>query len=68
MKDTTLPLSVAFIDHNGSVLNIVDMQPLTSDVHCAAGPAQFALEMNAGWFEKYGVMPGAKVRAESTSE
>lgn len=68
MQDTALPLSVAFIDHNGFVLNIVDMQPLSTDVHCAAAPAQFALEMNAGWFEKYGVMPGSKVRAESTSE
>jgi len=64
MKDTKLPLSVAFIDRNGFVLNIVNMQPLSSDFHCAGSPAQFALEMNAGWFEKHGVTPGAKVRTE----
>ena len=68
MKDTQLPLSVAFIDHTGTVLNIADMQPLTADVHCAAAPAQFALEMNNGWFHQHGVAPGAKIRAETQAQ
>ena len=68
MKDTQIPLSVAFIDHTGTVLNITDMQPLTADIHCAAAPAQFALEMNKGWFHQHGVAPGAKVRAETQAQ
>ncbi len=62
MKNTYLPLSVAFLDSRGRVLNIEDMQPHTEDNHCAAAPARFALEMNLGWFRERGVKPGDTVR------
>jgi uncharacterized membrane protein (UPF0127 family) len=61
MKNTYVPLSVAFIDRNGRILNIEDMQPQTLDSHQSAGPAKFALEMNQGWFAKRGIQPGARV-------
>lgn len=62
MKNTLIPLSVAFLDAEGRVLNIEDMQPRTSSNHCAAAPARFALEMNLGWFAERGVKPGDRLR------
>lgn len=61
MKNTYLPLSVAFMDEQGVILNIETMRPETLDSHCAAKAARFALEMNAGWFEKRGIRPGARL-------
>ncbi|HZX30551.1 MAG TPA: DUF192 domain-containing protein [Rhodocyclaceae bacterium] len=61
MKNTLLPLSVAFLDEEGRIVNIEDMQPETLDSHCAAKPARFALEMNKGWFAEKGIKPGAKL-------
>lgn len=58
MANTLMPLSVAFLDEKGTILNIEDMQPQTRDTHCAAAPATFALEMNVGWFKKRGISPG----------
>jgi len=58
MANTLMPLSVAFMDEKGKILNIEDMQPQTRNTHCAAGPATFALEMNLGWFQKHGIPPG----------
>jgi uncharacterized membrane protein (UPF0127 family) len=62
MKNTLIPLSVAFIDASGAILNIADMQPHSEQSHCAAKPARYALEMNQGWFAERGVKPGAKLR------
>lgn len=62
MKNTLLPLSVAFLDDEGRVINIEDMQPQTTDNHCAAGQARFALEMNLGWFAERGIKPGDTLR------
>ncbi|HAF54383.1 MAG TPA: DUF192 domain-containing protein [Thauera sp.] len=62
MKNTLLPLSVAFVDAQGRVINIEDMQPQTTDNHCAAGPARFALEMNLGWFAERGIKAGDTLR------
>lgn len=62
MKNTLLPLSVAFVDAKGRVINIADMQPHTEDNHCAAAPARFALEMNLGWFRERGIKPGDMLR------
>ena len=62
MKNTLLPLSVAFVDERGRVINIEDMQPQTTDNHCAAGPARFALEMNLGWFAERGIKAGDTLR------
>lgn len=61
MKNTYVPLSVAFIDRNGIILNIEDMEPLTEQSHEAAGPAKYALEMNRGWFAKRGIGAGARI-------
>lgn len=61
MKNTPLPLSVAFIDEAGTILNIEDMQPHTEDSHCSAGPARYALEMNQGWFKTRKIGRGGKI-------
>ncbi|KAB2923854.1 MAG: DUF192 domain-containing protein [Dechloromonas sp.] len=62
MRNTLLPLSVAFIDADGAIINIEDMQPQTEDNHCARRPARYALEMNRGWFTQRGIAAGAKLR------
>ena len=61
MKNTFIPLSVAFIDVNGVITNIEDMKPHTLDSHGASKPVRFALEMNLGWFAKRGIKAGAKI-------
>ncbi len=61
MRNTFIPLSVAFLDERGQILNIEDMAPQTEDNHCAARPARFALEMNKGWFAQKGIKPGMKL-------
>ncbi len=58
MKNTPLPLSIAFIAADGRVLNIEDMQPETLDVHTAAGNALYSLEMPQGWFTRHQVKAG----------
>jgi uncharacterized protein len=62
MKNTLLPLSVAFIADDGSIVNIDDMKPQTLDSHCSEKPVRFVLEMNDGWFAKRGIKPGTKLR------
>jgi len=61
MKNTLIPLSVAFIDEHGSVINIEDMAPQTEDSHCARRAALYALEMNRGWFAARGIKPGSRI-------
>jgi uncharacterized membrane protein (UPF0127 family) len=61
MRNTFLPLSVAFLDDRGTILNIEDMQPQTEDNHCAESPARFALEMNRGWFAEKEIKPGQRI-------
>lgn len=61
MRNTLLPLSVAFLDEEGRILNVEDMQAQTETSHCAAGPARFALEMNLGWFSSKGLKPGLRI-------
>ncbi len=61
MKNTLLPLSVAFIDADGKIVNIEDMQPQTLDSHCSTKPVKYALEMNLGWFAKRGIKPGMTI-------
>jgi uncharacterized protein len=62
MKNTLIPLSVAFIDERGQIVNIADMQPLDETSHCAARPARYALEMNQGWFKKRGIVAGTAIQ------
>lgn len=62
MRNTPLPLSVAYIDEAGRILSIHEMQPHTDVTHQAAGPARYALEMNAGWFKANKVSVGDPVK------
>jgi uncharacterized membrane protein (UPF0127 family) len=62
MKNTLLPLSVAFIDEAGRIINVEEMAPQTEDSHCAAKPARYALEMNAKWFSHRGFAAGTQIR------
>ncbi|HEX3059992.1 MAG TPA: DUF192 domain-containing protein [Usitatibacter sp.] len=61
MKNTLIPLSVAFVDKDGVILNIADMEPQTLDSHMAAGPAVYAIETNRGWYADKKVKAGDKV-------
>ena len=61
MKNTLIPLSVAFLDENGKIVNIEDMQPQTTDSHCAKKPIRYALEMNQGWFRQKNLKPGSSI-------
>jgi uncharacterized protein len=65
MKDTLVPLSVAFVDESGHVIDILDMQPCDTDPCPSYGidePFVLAIEANLGWFDEHGV--GAGDRAE----
>ncbi|HET7731527.1 MAG TPA: DUF192 domain-containing protein [Usitatibacter sp.] len=61
MKNTPLPLSVAFVDREGVILNILDMEPHTLDAHASAGPSIYAIETNKGWFASRGIKAGERV-------
>ena len=61
MKDTYIPLSIAFIDNTGSITVIKDMRPESLGSVTSNGPAQYALEMPQGWFDKHNLLPGHKV-------
>jgi uncharacterized membrane protein (UPF0127 family) len=61
MKNTLLPLTAAFVDDDGTIVNLEDMKPQTLDAHCSAKPVRFVLEMNQGWFAKKGIKPGSKL-------
>ncbi|WP_265947870.1 DUF192 domain-containing protein [Dechloromonas sp. A34] len=62
MRNTLIPLSVAFLDEDGIIINIENMQPQTEDNHCARVPARYALEMNLGWFAQRGIKPGTRLK------
>jgi len=61
MKDTLLPLSIAFLADDGTVVNVDEMKPQTLDSHCSTKPVRYALEMNQGWFAKRGIGPGYRL-------
>jgi len=61
MKNTYVPLSIAFIDADGRILNIEDMAPLTQGTHLSRGLALYALEMKKGWFASHDIGPGDRV-------
>lgn len=58
MENTRIPLSIAFMDETGRILNIEDMRPYDRTSVPSAGPAMYALEMNQGWFEANNVHVG----------
>jgi uncharacterized membrane protein (UPF0127 family) len=62
MKNTLLPLSIAFIADDGRIVTLADMQPLSEQSHCSSEPVRFALEMNQGWFAKRGIKTGHKLK------
>jgi len=62
MRNTLIPLSAAFVADDGTIVNIVEMQPLSDTSHCSVKPVRYVLEMNKGWFDKRGLKAGAKLR------
>jgi uncharacterized membrane protein (UPF0127 family) len=61
MKNTLIPLSVAFVDGKGRIVSISEMLPQTETSHCAKAPASYALEMNRGWFASKRIKPGTSI-------
>ncbi len=61
MKNTVLPLTAAFVADDGTIVNLADMKPQTTDSHCSKEPVRYVLEMNQGWFQKKGIKAGAKL-------
>ncbi len=61
MRNTLIPLSIAFIADDGTIVNIAEMEPRSDKSHCSAQPVRFALEMNRGWFAKRGLKPGSRL-------
>ncbi len=64
MKNTLLPLTAAFVADDGTIVNLADMTPQSTDSHCSAKPVRYVLEMNRGWFAKKGIKAGAKLGGE----
>ena len=61
MRNTLIPLTIAFIEDDGSVVNLADMKPRSEDSHCSARPVRYALEMEQGWFARRGLSAGARL-------
>ena len=61
MKNTLLPLTAAFVADDGTIVNLEDMKPQTTEPHCSAKPVRYVLEMNKGWFAKKGIKAGSKL-------
>ena len=62
MKNTLIPLAVAFVADDGSIVNIDAMKPQTLDSHCSTKEVRFVLEMSEGWFGKHGIKAGFKLQ------
>ena len=61
MQNTLIPLTLAFIDDDGIILQLADMEPQTTTSHCSQDPVRYALEVNQGWFERHGLGVGDRV-------
>jgi len=61
MKNTLLPLTAAFVADDGTITNLADMKPRSTESHCSAKPVRYVLEMNQGWFAKRGIKAGFKL-------
>ncbi|WPB58227.1 DUF192 domain-containing protein [Xylophilus sp. GOD-11R] len=61
MKNTLLPLTAAFVADDGTIVNLADMKPETTDSHCSTKPVRYVLEMNQGWFAHRGFKAGSKL-------
>jgi hypothetical protein len=64
MKNTLLPLSIAFIADDGRIVDIIDMKPRSEDSNCPSRPVRYALEMNKGWFAQRAIKPGFRLGGE----
>ena len=62
MKNTLIPLSIAFVDKEGRILRITDMKPMTLESHAPPKPVLYALEMKQGWFSAHGIQVGDVIR------
>jgi len=61
MKNTLLPLTAAFVADDGTIVNLADMKPQTTDAHCSTKPVRYVLEMNQGWFAKKNIKAGSRL-------
>ena len=61
MKDTPLPLSAAFFDEAGLLVDVIDLEPFNTEIRCSKRPARYALEMNQGWFAEREIGRGARL-------
>jgi uncharacterized protein len=61
MRNTLVPLSAAFLDDDGTIVNIADMTPLSEESHCSLKPVRYVLEMEQGWFARRGMGPGSRL-------
>ena len=68
MRNTLIPLSIAFVATDGTIVNIADMQPRSEASHCSTKPVRYALEMRQGWFTKHGIKAGSKLRGKPFQE
>ena len=64
MRNTLVPLTIAFLATDGTIVNLADMDAQSERSHCSAQPVRFALEMNRGWFAKRGLKAGAKIKGK----
>jgi hypothetical protein len=64
MKNTFLPLTAAFVADDGSIVNLTDMKPQTTDSHCSTKPVRYVLEMHQGWFDKRGIKAGTRLSGQ----
>lgn len=62
MRNTLIPLTIAFLDDDGAIMNLKDMEPHTERSNCSIKPVRYALEMNRGWFDQRGIKPGFRLR------
>ncbi len=68
MKNTILPLTAAFVADDGTIVNLEDMKPQTTDSHCSKQPVRYVLEMNQGWFKKSGIKANFKLTGKPFSQ
>jgi len=61
MKNTPLPLSIAFLRNDGTIAKLADMQALSEKSHCSNEPVRYALEMEQGWFARKGLREGSRI-------
>lgn len=64
MQNTLLPLTAAFVADDGTIVNLADMKPQTTDSHCSSKPVRYVLEMNQGWFARKNLKAGYKLAGD----